>query len=102
MAVNMAVTAAKEREQDGKGRNDIVLVENGREIQEVEGEIAIVTMLYRKHVHAIIAMSLVSVAEYKSESNAGTSGARNSAPVTSTVVVLMIECYRLYMNAFYE
>ena len=48
MAVNMAVTAAKEREQDGKGRNDIVLVEDGREIEEVEGEIAIVTMLYRK------------------------------------------------------
>jgi hypothetical protein len=48
MAVNMAVTAAKEREQDGKGGNDIVLIEDGREIEEVEGEIAIVTMLYRK------------------------------------------------------
>jgi hypothetical protein len=39
MAVNMAVRAAKER----KGRKDI---EEGREIQELDGKIAIVTMLF--------------------------------------------------------
>ena len=43
IAVNKVVTAAKEREQDGKGRKDIG---EGREIQEVEGKIAIATVIY--------------------------------------------------------
>jgi len=81
-AVNMAVTAAREREQDGKGRNDIVLVEDGREIQEVEGKIAIVTMLF---INKVNAMSV-----HVSNGNAGTSGTTGTTHHPSRYQVLIL------------